>query len=148
MVSVDVLIKAPKEKVWAAITNISQAEQMISGILKVEVLEQPEEGLVGLKWQETREMFGKEATEIMWITKAVENEYYATRAESHGSIYKSKLMLTEAMDQTRLTMEFDAKAQTLVAKVMSFLMAPMIQGSIKKLLQQDLEDIKNFCEQA
>lgn len=25
-------------------------------------------GLVGFKWKETHKMFGKEATEIMWIT--------------------------------------------------------------------------------
>lgn len=41
-------------------------------------------GLVGLKWRETRMLFGKEATAEKWITDAVENECYKTRAESDG----------------------------------------------------------------
>jgi len=44
----------------------------------IEVLEKPDAGFVGFKWKETRKMFGKEATEIMWITDSVENEYFST----------------------------------------------------------------------
>lgn len=41
---------------------------MVSGIISLNILHQPEDGLVGLKWEETRKMFGKEASETMWIT--------------------------------------------------------------------------------
>ena len=64
-------------------------------------------GLVGLKWTETRLMFGKQATETMWITDAEENDYYQTRAESHGSIYISRLEIKDSGDGTELTMSFE-----------------------------------------
>ncbi len=144
--SVCIDINSSKSKVWQAITDIQHCQKMISSILAIEVLEQPNEGIIGLKWQETRKMFGKEATEIMWITDAEENSYYKTRAESHGAVYISQLSLEEQAGVTRLTMSFTAQAQSLFAKIMSNLMGFMIQGSMKKALMQDLTDIKAFVE--
>ena len=94
-VATSVLIQAPRAAVWKRITDIEHAPQTISGIEKVEILERPASGLVGLKWKETRTMFGKTATETMWITDAVEPEFYKTRAESHGAIYVGSLELAE-----------------------------------------------------
>ena len=79
-----VTISAPKQAVWKVITALENGAETISGIEQIEILEQPENGLVGLKWRETRTLFGKTATEIMWITDAVDNDFYTTRAESHG----------------------------------------------------------------
>ncbi len=145
-VAASVTIYAAKEIVWNTITDIGHCDRVISSIIKVKVLEQPESGLVGLRWQETREMFGKEATETMWITDAVTNEYYATRAESHGSVYQSRLGLQDQGSATALTMSFSASPQTLGAKILSLLMAPMIQGSLKKEIARDLADIKQYIE--
>jgi len=101
-----------------------------------------------LKWEETREMFGKEAMETMWITDSVVNEYYATRAESHGSVYITKLSLKESDGSTLLTMSFNGIPQTFAAKVLSFLMRPLINSSIKKALVKDLRDIKAYVEKS
>jgi hypothetical protein len=91
-------------------------------------------------------MFGKEATEIMWITDFVENEYYQTRAESHGSIYLSRLSIERVGENTKLTMSFSAEAQTFFAKIFSFSMGFLMKGSMKKALIKDLNDIKNHVE--
>ncbi len=145
-VTANVTIDAAKEIVWRTITDIEHCDSVISSIIKVKVLEQPESGLVGLRWQETREMFGKEATETMWITDAVSNQYYATRAESHGSVYQSRLDLQEQGSETVLSMSFSASPQTLGAKILSLLMAPMIKGSLNKEIARDLADIKQYIE--
>ena len=144
--SVDIEINKPKEVVWSAITDIENCADMISGIIAVEILNQPTDGVVGLKWKETRLMFGKEATETMWITDAEENRYYCTRAESHGSIYITKLSLIESGDLTTLTMAFSAEAESFLVKIISACMSVFIKPSMKKLLQKDLEDIKAFVE--
>lgn len=141
-----VSINAPKEKVWEVITNIENAAESISGIEEVEILEKPESGLVGLKWKETRIMFGKTATEVMWITEAVENDYYKTRAESHGSIYTSTISVEEKEGVSILSMEFGAKMVTLGAKIMGTLMMPFFKGATRKALQKDLDDIKARVE--
>lgn len=145
-VNVEVEINKSKEKVWKAITNIENSESMISGILNINVLVRPANGLVGFKWEETREMFGQKAMETMWITDAVENEFYGTRAESHGSIYITRLSLKESGNNTLLSMSFTGLAQTMVAKVLSFLMGPFIKKSMKKVLLKDLQEIKGFVE--
>ena len=145
-VTQSVSIAASKSQVWAAISDLDNAKVMISGIADLEVLERPESGLVGLKWRETRVMWGKEATEVMWITEAQENQYYCTRAESHGSVYATRLSLQEVNQSTELTMAFTAQAETLMAKVLSFIMGPMIRKSLATALSQDLNDIKAFVE--
>ena len=147
MLETQVTIKGTKAQVWQVITDIENAANTISGIEEVEILEQPTDGFVGLKWQETRTLFGKTATEIMWITDAVENESYQTRAESHGAIYTTHFTLTEQGDQTSLTMRFNGEPQTFGAKLMSMAMGWMFKNATQKALAQDLEDIKAAVEE-
>ncbi len=121
---------------------------MISSILRIIILNKPSADIVGLKWEETREMFGKEATETMWITESEVNEYYCTRAESHGSVYITKLSLKTIDNSTLLTMSFNGIPQSIIAKVLSFVMGPLIKKSMKKALTKDLEDIKAYVEKS
>ena len=139
-------INQTKDAVWKAITDIENCERIITSIIRVNILNKPSSGIVGLKWEETREMFGKEASETMWITDSVTNEYYSTRAESHGSVYITKLSLTAIDSGTLLTMSFNGIPQSFFAKILSFLMSPLIRNSIKKALIKDLADIKAYVE--
>lgn len=145
-VTAKVLINAAKHEVWRVITDIENAASRISGLQDVEILDRPAEGIVGLKWKETRTLFGKTATETMWITDSVENDYYDTEARSHGSIYRSKIRLSEQNGGTGLVMEFGAEAESLVAKILSATMGFMFKGATQKALQQDLEDVKAAVE--
>ena len=145
-VATSVLIHAPRAVVWKRITDIEHAPQTISGIEKVEILERPASGLVGLKWKETRTMFGKTATEIMWITDAVEPEFYKTRAESHGAIYVASLELAEKAGGTELTMRFSGEAVTTSARLMWILMGWMFKSATRKACGKDLSDIKAAVE--
>ena len=61
IVEAQVTINGSKAAIWAAITNIENAAEIISGIEKIEVLEKPANGLVGLRWRETRMLFGKKS---------------------------------------------------------------------------------------
>lgn len=144
--SVSIQINATPQEVWKVITDFENCQNVITNILGIEVLEKPQNTLIGFKWKETRIVFGKEASEIMWITDAKENEFYKTRAESHGAIYISKLTLKQVGDMTELTMSFSGQAQTFIAKIMSKLMAPMMKKSLQKEMMKDLEDIKNHIE--
>ena len=145
-VKADITINSAKEAVWRVITNIENSVNTISAIENIEVLEKPENGLVGLKWQETRTMFGQQATEIMWITEAQENAYYRTRAENNGAVYISELRVEGSGDKTLLSMEFEGEAQSFGAKLMSFLTGFLFKGAREKAIKQDLEDIKVAVE--
>lgn len=147
-VAVDIKIDRTKESVWQTITDIENCQNVISSILKISILNKPENDLVGLRWEETRKMFGKEAMETMWVTDSAVNEYYATRAESHGSVYITKLSLEESDGSTLLTMSFNGIPQTFAAKIISFFMRPLINSSIKKAMVNDLLDIKAYVEKS
>lgn len=144
---VHVDIAASQQDVWDVITDIENSVNTISAIDKIDVLEKPAVGLVGLKWEETRTMWGKTATEIMWITHEQAPVYYQTRAESHGSVYVSRLE-TKAREEggSRLTFTFEGQAQSFMAKIMSGVFSGMLKRSMVKALEQDLADIKAAAE--
>jgi carbon monoxide dehydrogenase subunit G len=144
--TIDIEIKAPKEKVWNVITDIENSVNTISGIDKIEILNKPKDTVVGLKWKETRTIFGKSATETMWITEATEYNYYKTRAESNGAIYQTILKLSEKENTTFLTMEFNSEAITIKGKIMAFIFGRMLNKTMNKLIKKDLIDIKTTVE--
>lgn len=146
-VSKSVYINSTKEKVWKVISDIENSSDIISGINKIEIVNKPKDGLIGLKWKETRTIFGKESTETMWITDSVENEYYKTRAESHGMIYIYELKISEGGGKTKLTMNFYGEATTFFGKIMSFIFSKMMNKSTEKMILEDLNDIKNYIEE-
>ena len=146
IVEVQVTINGSKEAIWAVITDIENAAHIISGIKNIEILEKPQNGLVGLKWRETRMLFGKPATADKWITDAAENQFYKTRAEDNGFVFLATMTISEGSGGTTLTSSHDSQPQGIVPRLMSI---PMIlfRGVMKKALLQDLKDIKAAVEQ-
>ena len=148
IVEAQVTINGSKAAVWAAITNIENASETISGIENIEVLEKPANGLVGLKWRETRMLFGKPATVEKWITDAVESEFYRTRAEDNGFVFLSTMSISESGNGSiTLTSSHDSQPQGIVARLLSIPMGLLFKGVAKKALLQDLKDIKSAVEQ-
>ena len=145
-VSTKIKINSTKEKVWAIITDIEHSSSFISGITNIEVITPAGDDLVGLKWKETRKMFGKESDEVMWVTECQKNHYYKTRAENHCAIYVSCLAITEEDDGVILEMSFEGQGTTFISKMMSKVFGGMMKKSMVKALEQDLEDIKKACE--
>lgn len=145
-VEAKVTIKATKEAIWAVISHIENAAQRISGIEQIEILERPAAGIVGLKWKETRTVFGKTAAEVMWITDSAEHEFYQTRAESHGCVYISKMSIAAHGNSSTLTMTHATQPQSFVSKLVAIPMGFAFKGVFKKLLAKDLGDIKAAVE--
>ncbi len=146
-VAVSVDIDAPTQPVWDVISDIENCMDTISAINALEIIE-PAKGpsIMGLKWKETRTMFGKEASETMWITDLDEGRFYEARAESHGSVYLSRMTVEPKGDGSRLTMSFNGQPQTFGAKVMWALTGFMAKGAMRKACLQDLEEIKKKVE--
>jgi len=146
IVEAQVTINGSRAAIWAAITNIENAAEIMSGIESIEVLDKPANGLVGLKWRETRMLFGKPATAEKWITDATENEFYKTRAEDRGFVFLSTARISESGGGITLSSSHESKAQGIVARL-SIPMLFLFKGVTKKALLQDLNDIKVAVEQ-
>lgn len=157
LVEAQVTINATQSAIWAAITDIENASEIVRGIEKIEVLEKPENGLVGLRWRETRMLFGKPATVEKWITDAAANEFYKTRAEDGGFVFITTMRISEGRlaenssskngGGMTLTSTHDSQPQTIVAKL-SLPMLFLFKGVIKKAALQDLNDIKAAVEKS
>jgi hypothetical protein len=145
-VEAQVTINGSSSAIWAAMTDVENAAKSMSGIESIEVIEKPVNGLVGLKWRETRILFGKPASADKWITEATENAFYKTRAESDGFIFLSTMSISESSAGITLTSAHDSQPQNLVAKLMSIPMTLFFKGVAKKALLQDLNDIKSLVE--
>ena len=147
IVEARVTINGSRAAIWAAITDIENASEIISGIEKIEVVEKPTNGLVGLRWRETRMLFGKPATVEKWITEAVENEFYRTRAEDGGFVFLTTTRISESGGGVTLTSSHESQPQTFAAKLQLIPMGLFFRGVIEKAVLQDLNDIKAAIEE-
>jgi hypothetical protein len=147
IVEAQVSINGSRAAIWEAITNIENAAEIISGIEKIEILEKPANGLAGLKWRETRILFGKPAIVEKWITDADENKFYKTRAEDGGFVFLTTKSISESSGGNTLTESHESRPQAFAAKLMSIPMRLLFKGVVKKALLQDLNDIKSAVEQ-
>jgi uncharacterized membrane protein len=141
------VIDAPIHRVWQVFTNIQGAADAIGGITAVDVLSDGPFG-PGFRWRETRTMFGRAATEEMWVTDAQESSSYEVAASSHGSDYLSTYTFEEVPGGTRVTVTFSGEPRSLAAKGMHLLTGWLAKGSVVKMLQQDLDDLAGVCERA
>ncbi|MCJ8294399.1 MAG: SRPBCC family protein [Colwellia sp.] len=164
-IKVAIEINSPKATVWAAITDIKNCTKMITGIIDLTIIHQPYEGLIGLKWTETREMFGKPAAETMWITECAEQDSFSTRAENGQAIYLTTMALSSVEsdikkdvntdggsevnnDKTLLTVRFSATSDSLFIRGVSVIMGFFIKKNMVNMLEKDLNDIKSYIEHA
>ncbi len=148
IVEAEIAIKATRAAAWNAMTDIANAASIVSGIDAIEVIEQPSAGLVGLRWRETRMLFGKPATVEKWVSEAVENTMFRTKAETGGFVFVTTTSIAERDGNLMLTSAHDSQPQTFVGKLQTIPMSLFFKGIIKKAILQDLNDIKAAVEKA
>jgi len=146
-ISVSREIAAPADVLWTIMTDLDSFEETISAIESVESLSEGSDFEIGTKWRETRTMFGKQATEVMWVTEIDPGRSYVVNAESHGSKYTTSMTVAPTGDNAcEVTMEFGAEAVGTMAKVMTATIGRFFENATKKAFAQDLDDIAAVAE--
>ena len=139
-------IAASPERVFEIATDLASLPETMSGIDSVEVLSDGSFGN-GTRWRETRTLYGKQATEEMWVTGFDPPRSYVVEAESHGAHYRTEITFVAEGDRTRVTFVFGARPLSLFARLFSVFSGLMLK-SVRKALEQDLEDLKRTAESA
>ncbi|MCH2140927.1 MAG: SRPBCC family protein [Phycisphaerales bacterium] len=137
-------INASQQRVWEVITDIAHSDEWISGITNIELLTGNQQG-VGMRWKETRVMFGRESTEELEITAFEPPLFYIVEAESCGSHFTTELRCNPIDEETT---ELVIKVLTEPTTMLGRLMKPLVKlamKSIRKTLHQDLDDIAAAC---
>ncbi|WP_460464092.1 SRPBCC family protein [Arthrobacter pigmenti] len=98
-------IAASVEQVWKVVTDIPRAADTLSGVTRVEMFTEPPYG-VGTRWRETRTMFGKQATEEMWVTAVNPPRSTVVEAESAGTHYTTSFTIEPEGQGSTLTLIF------------------------------------------
>lgn len=138
-------IAAPVERVFEVFTDIPNAAAQLDGLESVEMLSDGPFA-VGTRWRETRQMFGKSATEEMWVTSVADTSSYVVEAESHGTHYVSTYNF-EQIDpaNTRVRLEFEGRPVATIAKLMVPLGVVFKRATVKAF-RADLDQLKAYCE--
>ncbi|MFC4605347.1 SRPBCC family protein [Rhodococcus kronopolitis] len=140
-------VNATPASVWAVLTNLDGAQDTLSGVTKVERVSGPDYA-VGTRWRETRKMFGKEATEEMWVAEVDPERRTVVKAHSSGTDYTTTFDLAPTADGTELTMTFTGETgSSIVHKVMMAVFGRLALKATTKMIAQDLADIAARAEQ-
>jgi hypothetical protein len=137
-------VNAPPPVVFARASDFANAPTFITAIKKVEILT-PGPVQAGTRFRETRVMFKREASEVMEVTAFAPPTGYTLTAESCGCRYRTEFRFTPSSGGTDVAMTFEGTPLTFIAKVMGFLMKPMIKMCAKET-QKDLDDLARACE--
>lgn len=137
-------IECPRKDVFRLFADLEQLPNRVSGIKGIEKLTIGPVG-VGTRFRETREMFGKSATEEMEFTDFQTDESYTVECESHGAHYRSVYQFEPIGDKTEVNVRFEVKPMTLKARLL-FPLGWLMLGTTKKFLQNDVDALKKVAE--
>ncbi|MDA1062542.1 MAG: SRPBCC family protein [Chloroflexi bacterium] len=140
-------IAAPAASTWEIATDLDHAAEVVSGIRSIARLDGGAGFGVGTRWRETRRMFGREATEEMEVAALDPGRSYTVEASSRGMQYRSVLSV-EPLDagRSRITMRFGSEAQGWAARASAATLGRLFEGSLRKALRGDLDDIARAAE--
>ncbi|MFN3601173.1 MAG: SRPBCC family protein [Dietzia sp.] len=142
-------VAADPDAVWAVLTDIPSAPRTLSGVLAVEILT-PGPYEPGLRWRETRKMFGMKATEEMMVLTAEPPHATAIVAENGGTEYKTVFTVTPDPDGAGSTLRMRFGAHTAhapaISRVATAVMGGLAERSTRKTMEQDLADIAAEAE--
>ena len=134
-------IDAPVDKVFETIAEIENYSTAVPHIKKVEFLSDRQSG-VGTRFRETREIKGREASNVLEVTEYEPNDRVRIVSDSHGTVWDTLFTTSSSGDGTRLDMVMEARPHGLFAR----LTTPLMKGMIKKEIAKDLDLVKAYCE--
>lgn len=142
---IETRIQAPPARAFAAFTDLRNAAGRPKAIKKLEVLTDGPIG-VGTRFRETREMFGREATEEMEISTFEPGRSFTISCTSCGVAYATRFDFVPGGDGTNVRVEMTTRRLTIFAKIVGPLMGAMMGKMMRKCLMADLEDLRRGIE--
>lgn len=140
-------VAASAEAVWSVLIDLDASADTISAIQSIEILSNEPQFGVGTKWSETRTMFGKQATEVMWVTDVDPGVSYVVEAENNGAKYTTVMKVIALGDaSSEVSMDFGAEPTGTIARIMSATVGKLFENATRKALAQDLDDIAAAAE--
>lgn len=138
-------IAAPRDACFEVAADFENAAHTVEDITKVEMLTDGPVS-VGTRFRETRVMMGREATEEMEVTFFEPSKRYVLGAKSCGTRFESELRFEDHGSGTNAIMTIAAEAETIRAKVLGFVMRPMMKRVMMRCIAKDLDDVAKVAQ--
>jgi carbon monoxide dehydrogenase subunit G len=134
------------ESLWDLITDLDRSPNVISAVTAVERLDDGTGFGVGTRWQETRQIFGKDSTEILEVTAIDPGRSYTVETDNLGAHYRSVISVESSPGGSTITIAFGAESTGTVSKVLAGTIGKLFEGGTRKALVKDLDDIAVVAE--
>jgi uncharacterized membrane protein len=137
-------VDAPIDRVFAAASDFANGPAYMKGIVRVRMLT---DGplRVGTRFEATRGGSNREYTQTMEVTELDAPNRYVLGAAGCGCRIRSELLFSSRDGGTDVEMRFDATPLSLPAKILLFVVRPLM-GKITKAFAKDLDDLAAHCE--
>ena len=143
-VSVETEIAAPPDVVFATMTDVARWPDFIGEVERAELLTDGPVR-VGTRFRETRQMFGRSASEEMTVAELELPRRFVLTAESHGTRYIATHEVTPTPKGARLALTFAGTPVTVAARLFSMI-GLLFMGSVRRKLEGDLTQVKVEAE--
>jgi uncharacterized protein YndB with AHSA1/START domain len=146
--TVERLVHAPPERVWAAMTDLEQAPAILRGVTRVEVLS-GDGFAVGTRWRETRKMFGKDETQTLEVATCSPPRSATVTSQQLGVDYRIVHTLEPVDGGTLVTICFGATHPdpNLLQRLTATVFGRVGAAVTTRLLSQDLADVAAWVEE-
>ena len=141
-------VSVSPEALWDLVTDLDRSPNVISAVTSIKRLDSGTGFEVGTKWQETRMIFDREATEILEVTDMDPGHSYTVETDADGAHYRSVISVEAAPAGSTITITFGAESAGAVSKVLAGTIGRLFEGGTRKALAQDLDDIAVVAEAA
>ena len=139
-------VAAPPERVFAIAIDIPCWPEIVTAIQRTELLT-PGPVAAGTRFRETRIMMGRAAAEVMTVAEIDPPHRFVLIADSHGTHYRAVHTFTPQQGGTQLTLDFDGRPTSVVARLLSPL-AYLMRAPLRRQLALDLDDLRRAAERA
>jgi hypothetical protein len=141
-------VNAAPAVVFAVAADLEHWPDFIRGVQRIDRLEPHADGPLraGMRFRETRTMFGRESTEEFQVTACDAPHRFSLEAKSCGVLFASEHRFIPDIAGTLVELTLTTKPISLMAKLMKPLSGLML-GPMKKCVEADLDDLKAVAEQ-
>jgi hypothetical protein len=143
-ITVEAVVAAPPEIVFAVAADVGGWPQVISAIEGIELLT-PGPVAAGTRFRETRRMFGRQATEEMTVAEHEPPRRFVLTAFNHGTAYRAEHLFAPDGTGTRIELAFEGRPVTLAARLLAPL-GLLFVASLRRQLEGDLADLAREAE--
>lgn len=140
-------VTALPAEVWQVLADVDSWQDVLTKVVRVEVLSPRGPLAVGTRWRETRRIGRREGTEEMHVTAVDPGTSYTVEAGSGTTHYLTRFHVAPAGSGTQLTMTFGAEVGGgRVSRALAAAMSGVAAGMVRAQLRVDLDDIAAAAE--